>query len=503
MCVNRNVGKFCICMMILAVLLTAGMLCGESLGIQRAEVKPAYQDLLFDTSRIHELNIIMTAWDQFIDGCADELFRSCSLVIDGERLDNVGIRAKGNTSLLTVRSMGSHRYSLKFELDYYQNGLNYHGLDKFSLNNLIQDYTYMKDFLSYELMREFGADAPLCSYVCVRVNGDPWGLFLATEDIDESFIRRNFGRSTGALYKPNPIALPRGFAAIMVPEAGVSLPTHEEENLTLAVLDEDGKPMVSKSETETTSPPPPDMSGFDVTLRYTDDNPNSYKNIFASAKTHVTRGDQVRLIRALKMLGERKKLEDVISIDKTLRLFVAHNYVVNNDSYNGVMIHNYYLYEDKGRLSLIPWDYNIAFGGYQISNASDAINDPIDTPLKAVGDGVLPMVDWMLNEPYISLYHQYFEEFLKIDIQAKIDEVHQLINPYVASHDDPISFCSHEEYLLAVNELREFCQLRSLSIQGQLNGTIPSTRIGQQKDNTSLIDSTSVRLSIMGTSVTR
>ena len=28
-----------------------------------------------------------------------------------------------------------------------------------------------------------------------------------------------------------------------------------------------------------------------------------------------------------------------------------------------VMVHNYYLYEEKGKLSIIPWDYNLAFGG--------------------------------------------------------------------------------------------------------------------------------------------
>ena len=512
MCVNRNAGKLCVCMMIFAVLLTAAMLCGESLGIQRAEPKLGYEDLLFDDSRVHDLNIIMSAWDEFIEDCADELYRSCSLVIDGERLDNVGIRAKGNTSLLSVRSMGSHRYSLKLELDYYQDGLNYHGLDKFSLNNMIQDYTYMKDYLSYDLMRDFGAVAPLCSYVCVKVNGDPWGLFLATEDIDESFIRRNYGPGTGALYKPDPIALPRGFASILVPKAGVPLPTAREENLTLAAPGEEGMPMVTQAETEEavpqtemeeTSPPPPDMSGFDVTLRYTDDNPNSYKNIFGSAKTHVTRGDQVRLIRALKALRSPETIEDAISVDETLRLFVAHNYTVNNDSYTGVMIHNYYLYENKGKLYMIPWDYNIAFGGYQISNASDAVNDPIDTPLMSAGDGIRPMVDWMLQEPYISMYHQYFEEFLNIDIQAKIDRTNALITNYVASHDDPISFCSHEEYLLAVNALRDFCRLRTLSIRGQLDGTIPSTHTGQMEANEALIDSSNLRLSVMGTSVTR
>ena len=38
--------------------------------------------------------------------------------------------------------------------------INYHVLDKLSLNNLIQDITYIKDYLTYQLMAEFGVNAP-------------------------------------------------------------------------------------------------------------------------------------------------------------------------------------------------------------------------------------------------------------------------------------------------------------------------------------------------------
>ena len=31
--------------------------------------------------------------------------------------------------------------------------------------------------------------------------------------------------------------------------------------------------------------------------------------------------------------------------------------------YTGMMVHNYYLYEEKGNLTILPWDYYLGFGG--------------------------------------------------------------------------------------------------------------------------------------------
>ena len=90
-----------------------------------------------------------------------EEYISCTAVIDGEKFSNVGIRPKGNSSLNTVASSESDRYSFKLEFDHYDGSSTYHGLDKLCLNNAIQDNTYMKDFLCYQMMNFLGADAPL------------------------------------------------------------------------------------------------------------------------------------------------------------------------------------------------------------------------------------------------------------------------------------------------------------------------------------------------------
>ena len=96
-------------------------------------------------------------------------------------------------------------------------------------------------------------------------------------------------------------------------------------------------------------------------LQYIDDDPESYANIFDNAKTDVSKADKKRLIRSLKSLNENEDIEDVVDVDEVIRYFVVHNFVCNGDSYTGSMIHNYDLYEENGALSMMTWDYNLAF----------------------------------------------------------------------------------------------------------------------------------------------
>ena len=162
MSTHKAIDRLCAAALVLALLLTVLLMNGEALGLEAAHRAPGYETRLFDTDRVHTIDIVMDDWDAFIDGCEDEEYVLCSVIIDGEACQNVGIRAKGNTSLSSVSSMGSDRYSFKIEFDQYDSTKSYYGLDKLSLNNLIQDNTYMKDYLVYQMMGQFGAAAPLC-----------------------------------------------------------------------------------------------------------------------------------------------------------------------------------------------------------------------------------------------------------------------------------------------------------------------------------------------------
>ena len=565
MSTHKHIDRICVVITLLALLITILFMNGEALGLTASARTMGYEKTLFDTSRVHTINIVIDDWDAFIQTATSEEYATCSVIIDNEAVKNVAIRGKGNTSLSSVATMGSERYSLKLEFDHYETGKTYKGLDKLCLNNLIQDNTYMKDYLAYRLMAEFGADAPLCSYVWVTVNGEDWGLYLAVEAVEDSFMQRVYG-GEGDLYKPDSLSMggggpgngrdfniedfinenaeamgfpwgggeSAGSAETPVPSeqpgseassagGGFSQPSGGEASSAGGGQGETspggGFPQPSGGDQGVPSgmpgggnaPTPPGgdggfpggfggmgMGSGDVKLQYADDDPDNYSNIFGNAKSTVTDADQARLIRSLKTLSEGENLEDVLDVDELLRYFVVHNYLVNSDSYTGSMVHNYYLHEADGKLCMISWDYNLAFGTFQGGDGTDAVNDPIDSPLSVSGDGTRPMVDWIFqNEEYTELYHQYFAEFLDtVDITAIIDEAYALIAPYVEK--DPTAFCTYEEFEAGVETLRSFCEKRSESVRGQLEGTIPSTDAGQQADSSALVDASALTLSDMG-----
>ncbi len=529
MSTHKYIDRICLTGALFSLLLTLLFLNSEALGIEPASQVMGYEAKLFDTSRVHTIEIIMDDWDSFIETCENEEYAACSVVIDNEAYKNVGIRAKGNTSLSTVSQMGSDRYSFKIEFDQYDSGKTYYGLDKLCLNNLIQDNTMMKDYLTYRLMGEFGVNAPLCSYVYITVNGEDWGLYLAVEGVEEGFLQRSYGRNYGELYKPDSLSFGGGrgngrdfsmndFMNRDNGETDDSQPSGTQASgaqggepgnfgpASFGVQPEAFDPSAMFGDGANGGPGggfgfggmSGGMGSSDVKLQYTDDDPDSYSNIFDSAKTDVSEADQARLIQALKELGEGNA-DSSLDIDQVLRYFVVHNFVVNGDSYTGSMVHNYYLYEEDGRLSMIPWDYNLAFGTFQGNDTSSAVNDPIDTPLSVSGSGDRPMADWILSsEEYTQLYHRYFRQFLdSVDCAAAIEQAYALIAPYV--EQDPTKFCTCEEFEAGVSALKTFCQLRIESVSGQLDGSIPSTDEGQAADSSALVDASGLNLSDMGT----
>ena len=198
MSTSKHIDRICIIAVVVSLLICVLFTNGASFGIQAQAKTMGYEDRLFDTAKVHTIDIVIDDWDAFLQTAQSEEYSVCSVVIDGEAFKNVGIRGKGNTSLSTVSSMDSDRYSFKIEFDQYDSTKSYYGLDKLSLNNLIQDNTMMKDYLTYQMMNEFDVAAPLCSYVYITVNGEDWGLYLAVEAVEESFLQRNEELQNGA-----------------------------------------------------------------------------------------------------------------------------------------------------------------------------------------------------------------------------------------------------------------------------------------------------------------
>lgn len=465
MSTSKHINKICVAAAAFSLALTFLLSAGVSMGAVSAGRSMGYENRLFDPSVVHTIHIVMEDWDEFIQTCESEEYSPCTVVIDGESYKNVGIRAKGNTSLSSVRTMDSQRYSFKLEFDRYENGKTCHGLDKLNLNNLIQDNTMMKDYLVYRMMADFGVDAPLCSYVYITVNGEDWGLYLAVEGVEDSFLQRNYGSDSGELYKPDSMSFGGGRGnGGNFKQAGDFFRSPEGfEKGSEAFRDMPGA-----------VGGPGGMGSDDVKLKYIDDNPDSYGNIFDNAKTEIMDADRQRLISSLKSLSAYADLENTVDTEKVLRYFVVHNFVCNGDSYTGAMVHNYYLHEQNGRLSMIPWDYNLAFGTFQAGDAGSSVNESVDSPVSGGNVDDRPMLGWIFSEEsYTQEYHELFSQFLNRwfsegQLVRMIEEVRALLEPYVEK--DPTKFCTTEEFHTGVQTLEKFVTLRAEAVDRQLSG---------------------------------
>ena len=246
-------------------------------------------------------------------------------------------------------------------------------------------------------------------------------------------------------------------------------------------------------------------------LRYTDDNPESYSDIFDNDETDMDEGAQERVIAALKALSEGDPA-DALDTDEVIRYFAAHNFVLNYDSYTGNMLHNYYLYENDGKLSMLPWDYNLSFGGFLGglgeqktgnaggNDATSLLNTGIDTPLSGSTEESRPMWAWIVaDESYLEQYHEVFDELLRNyfengSFEAELDRLTEMLRPYVEK--DPSAFYSVDEFDTAVATLKQVCLLRAESIRKQLNGELSTCT--DQQDAAAKVDASGVNIQSMG-----
>lgn len=372
---------------------------------------------IFPKDKVIDVKITIDEADfqDMLDNASKEEYKEASVNYNGYQFDHVGIRTKGNLSLRSVVSSDSDRYSFKLSFDEYINQ-QLGGISKINLNNNYSDASYMREFLTYELAESVGLPTPGFSYVNVYVNDELWGFYLAIEQVDEAYLNRNFGNATGALYKG-------------------------------------------------------EMTGSGSDLTWLGDDLDSYTGL--AMKSEKSNDDI--LIDMLDELNNGSDYEKVLNVENVLKYIALNVAASNMDSYLGSNKQNYYLYEDDGIFNILPWDYNMAFGGFGGSNIL------IDEPTQgAVAER--PLVAKLLAvDEYKEQYHQILSEMIngylkEENITARIQELQELISTHVKN--DPRPFYSYEQYEQAIPTLTSFITSSNESISKQLDGTSPSSGDG-------------------------
>jgi CotH protein len=200
-CGNARLRSFGRVGVVASILVLAAM--GQPVAAMGAEPAPDEAAWLFDPNAVVEIDLGLSAEEiEALEADPDEYQPGTfELRVDGvpqgSPLGEIGIRLKGG--LGSFRPL-SKKAAFKIKFDEYVDDQTFFGLEKLTLNNMVQDPSMVHESLTYELFHALGMPASRTGYAFVRVNDLVYGLYLNIETLDEVSLPRWF-ESTAHLYE--------------------------------------------------------------------------------------------------------------------------------------------------------------------------------------------------------------------------------------------------------------------------------------------------------------
>ena len=371
-----------------------------------------------------------------INGEQRELHRSRfpwaegSLTINGQHLNGIGARYKGNASFNLMR--GSLKRNMKIKLDWTNKDQNYNSVETLNLNAGGLDPSKLRDVFSYWLFREAGVPAPRTTFAEMtltipgRYEKEHLGLYTIVEQVNKSFLKDRFGSKKGLLMKPEGIA---------------SVEYHGDD------------------------------WRFYAPLYRPDDQPSLAQSMRVMGFANVVN------------LSNTKQFRDSISsyldIDGFLRFIAVNALIVNLDSLLA-MPQNYYLHlsKDTNKFVFFPWDLDISFAGWPLGGKPAdqmklSLVHPHSSDAHKLIDRLLAMESVKLR--YDKIINQLVEGiFSKEQLIKKFEKLERTILDSRERDTAAIESRNERGYPAPRGYqppgIREFIDKRTSSIKRQLNG---------------------------------
>ncbi len=119
------------------------------------------------------------------------------LIIGDNTYKSIGVRLKGARSFRSFQN----KPSFKLHLNRWRKCAEHAGQTRFTLNNLVEDPTMLREVLGYQLYRAMGVPSPRLGYIHLYVNNQSYGLYAIIEHLGKRFLSRHFEDSSGGLYE--------------------------------------------------------------------------------------------------------------------------------------------------------------------------------------------------------------------------------------------------------------------------------------------------------------
>lgn len=121
-----------------------------------------------------------------------------TLVVDGKKYANVGVRFRGMSSYFGVGQGWKH--SLNVSMDFVNKNQRLYGHKTLNLLNSHDDPTFMHTVLYSEIARK-SIPTPRANFARVAINGESWGIYTSVEQFDKVFLEEQFGSKKGDRWK--------------------------------------------------------------------------------------------------------------------------------------------------------------------------------------------------------------------------------------------------------------------------------------------------------------
>ena len=306
------------------------------------------------------------------------------------RLENVGVRYKGNSS---SRPHQSHKRGYLIKVNEFKKGTRFLKLRRIALDNGVQFGSLFSEPIVTDILRNLEIPASRFNYANLFINNDYQGVYGNVERIDESFIKRHFESKKGPLYKVH-------------------------------------------------------MGGPGANFSYAGNDPAQYKKGF-EPKNEAAEKSFDKLIDFIKKIDKDGKsnyeqmLSENLRLEHFLKITAVMLFAGCFDQLTGWNPHNYYLYRNpKTDLwSYIPWDLDVGFADHAFGNIP--VIDGWHAAWPIPGGPPKPILENIVTNP--SLLKKYretasfiLEKYFKPDqLHSRIDKLYDLIKKDLAKDPYP------------------------------------------------------------------
>ena len=142
-------------------------------------------------------------WEKLKQNFQSNDYYPADLIWNDITVRNVGIRSRG------LGSRSATKPGLRVDFNRYTTGGTFLGLKSFVLDNLVQDWSGVRETVAMRFFAKMGIHAPREAHVRLYVRGEYAGLYAVVESIDKEMLARSFGsigddtQNDGHLYEYN------------------------------------------------------------------------------------------------------------------------------------------------------------------------------------------------------------------------------------------------------------------------------------------------------------